>query len=210
MTLSAPKRRPLHALAAALVLLALAMPLALSPQASAQTRKGACKPSAAHHVKHGAQACAKPRHKTRPHARANTRGRHAKHKPARSGHRPTAKPQTVAGRIAAACEDGSTPQLEGDGSFSCGDGSEPGCESGAATTPSGDGSTLLCDSSPASSSGLPEAVCLDGNTPLLSGDGSFSCQDGSEPTCEPGASAAPSSDGSVLLCEAPQVERASG
>jgi hypothetical protein len=49
-----------------------------------------------------------------------------------------------AGSAEAVCEDGSAPNPAGNGSFSCGDGSEPSCEDGSPPTPSSEGSALLC------------------------------------------------------------------
>jgi hypothetical protein len=47
---------------------------------------------------------------------------------------------------------------------------------------------------------LPAAYCEDGDTPVKSSDGSFSCADGSEPECEDGAEPARSSNGRSLVC----------
>jgi hypothetical protein len=54
---------------------------------------------------------------------------------------------------------------------------------------------------PAPASQTP-AICEDGSAPLRAGDGSFSCDDESDPVCENGATPAPSSDGSSLVCAA--------
>jgi hypothetical protein len=54
------------------------------------------------------------------------------------------------------------------------------------------------------------AVCEDATAPILAGDGSVSCQDGSEPVCEGGAGATPSSDGSALVCEPAGIEEQPG
>ncbi len=51
-----------------------------------------------------------------------------------------------------------------------------------------------------------EAKCEDGSLPSASPEGTFSCEDGSEPSCPSGLIAVPSSDGSVLLCEALPAE----
>jgi hypothetical protein len=47
---------------------------------------------------------------------------------------------------------------------------------------------------------LPAAYCEDGDTPVRSSDGSFSCADGSEPECEDGAEPTRSSSGRSLVC----------
>lgn len=44
------------------------------------------------------------------------------------------------------------------------------------------------------------ASCEDGSAPLRAGDGSFSCDDGSEPECEGGATPAASRNGKSLVC----------
>jgi hypothetical protein len=51
-----------------------------------------------------------------------------------------------------------------------------------------------------------EAKCEDGSAAITSGEGLFSCDDGSEPSCPTGLTAIPSSDGSNLLCEAIPAE----
>ncbi len=55
--------------------------------------------------------------------------------------------------------------------------------------------------SPAAKS-LTPALCEDGSAPPLAGNGSFSCDDESEPACENGSRPVTSSDGSHLVCEA--------
>jgi len=46
------------------------------------------------------------------------------------------------------------------------------------------------------------ALCQDGSAPVRGGDGSFSCADGSEPTCEDGATPTSTRNGKSLLCPA--------
>jgi hypothetical protein len=53
--------------------------------------------------------------------------------------------------------------------------------------------------SPAGASPTP-ATCEDGSLPIREADGSFSCEDESEPSCQDGSIPVPSSDGSALLC----------
>jgi hypothetical protein len=53
------------------------------------------------------------------------------------------------------------------------------------------------------------ARCENGSVPTSVGEGSFSCEDGSEPECENGATPTPSSDGTTLLCS-PGSEREAG
>jgi hypothetical protein len=52
---------------------------------------------------------------------------------------------------------------------------------------------------PASQATVP-AYCEDGSAPLRAGDGSFSCDDGSEPECEDGAAPKASRNGKSLVC----------
>ncbi len=53
------------------------------------------------------------------------------------------------------------------------------------------------------------ARCEDGSAPALADEGSFSCEDGSEPECEDGATPTPASDGRSLVCP-PSSEREAG
>jgi hypothetical protein len=46
----------------------------------------------------------------------------------------------------------------------------------------------------------PPATCEDASAPIPGGDGSYSCEDGSEPACASGVEPVRSSDGSKLLC----------
>ena len=46
------------------------------------------------------------------------------------------------------------------------------------------------------------AICEDGSSPVRAGDGSFSCDDESAPSCEAGAAPVPSSNGLSLVCGA--------
>ncbi len=63
-------------------------------------------------------------------------------------------------------------------------------------------------STPASPA-LAAAYCEDGSAPVRAGDGSFSCDDGSEPECEDGATPTVSPNGKDLLCPV-STEEASG
>jgi hypothetical protein len=47
---------------------------------------------------------------------------------------------------------------------------------------------------------LAAAYCEDGSVPVLVGNGSFSCDDGSEPACEDGATPTVSRNGRSLVC----------
>jgi hypothetical protein len=54
------------------------------------------------------------------------------------------------------------------------------------------------------------AVCEDGSPPVLGAEGSFSCQDGSEPLCEDGATPARSGNGESLVCAMASEPEATG
>jgi hypothetical protein len=132
----------------------VAVLLTLTPQTLAQARKAACSSSTTSHAKRSAHACAqskrtsKSSHKSKTHSHPKGNGHHVKHgvKPAS----PTksaigAKAPAATSLTPATCEDSSAPVRAGDGSFSCDDESEPGCESGSAPTLSSDRSTLICN-----------------------------------------------------------------
>jgi hypothetical protein len=195
--------------------------LALSPQTMAQGSKAICRSSSTAHPKRGAHVCVNSGRKRKAHARpkakarghhakgkahvrlkAKAKGHHAKHAVGKKKSKKTvnAPPPTVTIETAAACEDGTAPIQAGDGSFSCGDGSEPTCDDGLNLTFNSDGSTPLCGGGSNGPAGENEPVCEDGTAPVLDGDSSISCADGSDPTCADGAEVAFSSDGSTLLC----------
>jgi hypothetical protein len=54
------------------------------------------------------------------------------------------------------------------------------------------------------------AVCDDGSAPVVGAEGSFSCEDGSEPLCEDGATPTRSSNGKSLVCAVSSESEASG
>ena len=210
MTPTLPSRRPKATLAAALCLAAATLLLVLCSQATARAHGATCPSSSVHRVTRGASPCGRSGRRSRVRAHARAKRHHAKHKirKAKRSKRRTAKPPAVTGRVGAVCEDGTAPILAADGSLSCQDGSEPTCEDGAGAVPSGDGSALVCDTALARS--LPAATCEDGTAPVLTGEAFFSCRDGSEPRCEAGGGAVPSSDGSVLVCQLADAEERTG
>jgi hypothetical protein len=53
---------------------------------------------------------------------------------------------------------------------------------------------------PAPAASSPAATCADGSAPVRAGNGSFACDDGSEPECESGATPTRSGNGKRLLC----------
>jgi hypothetical protein len=210
VTTRLPRRSLIVMLALALSMATLVVLLTLSPQAMARARSGACPSSLTAHPKAGAHACAPAKRASRPartgkaHAHAKVTGHHSKHP--KKGKRKT----KAAGKRAkspahsttpAVCENGSAPVNEGGGSFSCADESEPMCGNGSTPELSSNGAALACPVK-ASGAGLTEAVCEDGSAPVRAGDGSFSCDDESQPVCEDGAVPASSSSGMTLVCGA--------
>lgn len=211
----------------------------LATPAETHAVKPACSAARAH--PHGLHTCDRVRHgkAAQPHAKSHKRsGHHAKgtahghnkkakhHKvkrTAKKGVRKTTRKTTRrAARKAAArparamCEDGSPPVRAGPDSFTCGDGSEPGCEDGSFPIVAPNGKTLVCNvpSNKGSSSGggsgttttqTEEAICEDGSSPLIQ-NGAFACDDGSEPYCEEGSYPTASSDGTTLECVSEEAE----
>jgi hypothetical protein len=202
VTTTLPSRLAYASLAPALCVVALL--LVLCPQATAHER-AACASSSLHHPGRRALVCGRPGHRNRVRRSAGAKRHRSRHKAlgvtrSRGATRPAAAPT----RVAALCEDGAAPVLSANGSFSCQDGSEPVCEGGATFI---DGSPPVC--TPAVASSLPHATCGDGSVPALTDEASFSCRDGSEPQCEAGAAAVPSSDGSALVCQLARPEEPS-
>lgn len=105
---------------------------------------------------------------------------------------------TISAQQPAACEDGSSPTLGGEG-FSCADGSEPACANGGEPVPARKGSTAVCPAAPGGTLEWSEAECADGSTPTMALGGSYACEDGSTPICEDGSQPV-STDGSTLAC----------
>jgi hypothetical protein len=216
---SLPSRRLTALLAAALSMVAIVVLLALSAQAKADTHHAVCSSSA--HARHGVRACAQSKHvsgshKRKAHGKGKGKGHHFKHSAKSKGAAKKkagakGKLKFPAGTIKtpAICEDASAPVRESDGFFSCDDESEPGCENGSTPMLSSNGLSLVCGPA-AKGSALTEAACEDGSTPNLAADGSFSCDDESEPSCENGSEPILSSDSSHLLCDVSTAEKSSG
>jgi hypothetical protein len=163
LTISLPSRSIAAVFASILSMVAVAVLLALPAQTMAHARMVACAPSSTAHPKRRVHACGQAKHasraprKGRAHAHPKAKRRNSKHAIGKANHvrdtkragekRPAAKAKSPAATSPplATCEDGSLPVREADGSFSCGDESEPSCENGSTPTPSSDGSTLLCN-----------------------------------------------------------------
>ncbi len=213
MPISPPARRLDLALVLVLALAITLLAMLLAPAGTlAKTRKGACQARSAAHA-----ARAKPRRSgcaTRGgKATRGKQGRRHAGRHAAKTHRKTAPTEALL--TPALCEDQSSPVRASDGSFSCDDGSEPGCE--GESSPVRSGSMLEC----AVSAGSPEPacgeetaesfcytgaveseepVCEDGSAPATSSGGPPACDDGSEPHCED-ASAPTRSAGHGLVCD---------
>ncbi|HXW58287.1 MAG TPA: hypothetical protein VEJ23_02285 [Solirubrobacteraceae bacterium] len=206
--------------------------------AATEAVKPACSSATAH--RHDAHACSRARHAkaARPHTKSHKpAGHRAKglvrgHKKAnhhkvkrtarkvkpKTTHKTTRKSARKASAPAKAlCENGSAPARTGTDSYTCGDGSEPGCEDGSYPIVAPNGKTLVCNvpSNEGGSSGggdgsrppsgeTEEALCEDGSSPFFQ-DGSFACDDGSEPYCEEG-NLTVSSDGTTLYCTSEEDE----
>jgi hypothetical protein len=171
-------------LAVSLAVLAAAL---LGPsQTLAQARKLTCVSATAHtRAKHDAHGCVRSLHKHKAH---HPTGRHAKHALTK------APGEVTPATTPAACEDGSAPIPAGDGSFSCGDGSEPECEDGSAPTRSADGNSLVCLLLSEDEAEAGEAECEEG---LGNECGLAPVPDADEQSC-----ATTASSSSNFLCEA--------
>jgi len=205
-----------HSVLLLALLLLAALPsrtLAHTPAASCSTSSTAqsrrtvvhpCVPSTDADVKEKGAGKAKGKDKSKPkrhrrhHARTGAHGAHGTSPADQDGNQGPGQSQ-----IPSSCEDGSSPEPAGGGSFACDDGSEPSCEDGSSPFPASHGSALVCDAASGSGS---KPVCEDGSLPTMAGSESYSCDDGSEPICEDGSSPFISTDGSTLLCSLVPVE----
>ncbi len=180
MSMSLPFRRLAATLALALSLGVLAAALLGAPQTLAQTRGPACSSGHAK-AKRSAHACTHPSHKRRKHHASKHKTKRGHGKNAKGG---ASHAKTV---VAARCGDGSAPALAEDGSFSCDDGSEPECESGAAPTLASNGKSLVCVLTQEGESGASEE-----------------CEEQEEddgPVCSAEQACTPAKEGSSPVCE---------
>jgi len=210
LTASAFRRSRTAMLALALSMATAGALLALSPQAMAQAHSAACTSSVTAHPKRGAHACTRAAgtsssRKSKTHARSKAKGHHSKHA---KKHKRKAKAKAKAKKHAtsaaksptpAVCEDGSAPVNDGGGVFTCADESEPMCSNGSTPVLSSNRASLVCGVN-ASGSGSTEATCEDGSAPVRASDGSFFCDDESQPVCEDGSTPVVSSSGLTLVC----------
>jgi hypothetical protein len=137
----------------------------------------------------------------RSHAKGKAKRHHAKHakKKSQSQHSPAVRTPKTTALQPADCEDASTPALEGEGSYSCADGSEPICTDGSEPVPASKGAGLVCPTAAKPVVEFSEASCKDGSAPA-GASGGYSCEDGSQPECEDGSQPVLSDDGSALTC----------
>jgi hypothetical protein len=182
LSVNTSTRRFASALTLAVFLAVLVAALLGPSQSLAQTHKLACAHARA---KRSAQACVQSAHRGKARHASKHRGKHTL---------ANAPSETLPALAAASCEDGSAPVREGNGSFSCADGSEPECEDGSTPTRSGNGKSLLCpvigEAGPESSEA---AECEEGLSSMCS-TGTISGS--SEQECEVSSSA-----GASFVCE---------
>jgi hypothetical protein len=190
-------------LSLAILLAAFAALLASPALSLAKGTTSGCSPATTH-TKQPVRACAGRTRSGNSHGKAKRRhsGRHRPihKKKKKATHHGSVQPPVAAAPKPATCEDRSRPVSEGEGSFSCANGAEPVCASGAQPALSKNGAKLLCPVPPASGSEWSEAECEDGSAPERAGDGSFACEDGSQPACTDGSTPRLSDDGSMLVC----------
>jgi hypothetical protein len=192
-------RRAIH-LAVALLLVALAM-LCAQPSRSLAKSTSSCSSSAAARAKQHVRACAGSKRSV--HAHAKGKGHHAKYntskkKKAKAKREST---HTPAALRPATCEDGTTPARDSEGEYTCGDGADPICASGAEPLATQSGTRLLCPATSTPGTEFSEASCEDASAPeRVAGNGAYGCGDGSRPACEGGSQPTLSDDGSMLVC----------
>jgi hypothetical protein len=211
MTIRARDRRSSIPIVA-LLLLALATALAATHTPLARAGQPRCASAPAGHRAAAAGACAKtgrhakPKPKAKVHKQSKGRSHHTKKRVSKKTHK-----TAPTGRLTPAlCEDGSKPSPGAAGPYSCEDGSEPGCEGGSELAKSTHPGAPACVASPAESaeSGAP-AICEDGSEPEQGQDGTFACQDGSEPSCADGSEPSLTRTESSLICAAGSDEEQS-
>jgi len=155
--------------APALTLTVLCAALLGAPQSLASARHSGCRASASAHggsrrssTADAARACTHT-DKGRGHHAAKPHRKHRRTKG--KGHRRSSHQRSDL-FTPALCADGTAPTSLGEGSFSCDDGSEPGCKDGATPVIAADGASLVC------------AVALEGE--LLGGE----CEEEAQGACE--------------------------
>lgn len=197
MPVSLAPRRAFQ-LAIALLLVVLAV-LCTQPARSLARSTSSCSSSAAARAKQHVRACAGSKRST--HAHAKVKGHHAKHNHSKKkkGKAKRKSTHAPAALRPATCEDGTTPTRDAEGEYTCGDGADPICASGA--EPALAHGRLLCPAAPGASTEFSEPNCEDGSSPERGEDtGVYACEDGSRATCENGTQPTLSDDGSMLVC----------
>lgn len=150
---------------------------------------------------HGARACAGPTRKAHRHAKVKRhQAKHPSIKKKKAAPLPASSPAPLGPLPSpAACEDATRPARAGDGTFACGDGSEPVCANGLEPLASSNGAAPSCPIV-GSAGGWRPATCEDGSAPAPAAAGGYACADESEPECEDGSDPVPASDGSMPMC----------
>ena len=166
------RRHPAGTLAVALSL-ATAVGLSAPPlPAFAQARRATCPSSSTAHPKHGTPACSQSGRKSKSDA---------------GPHRANAGPRNTAPRKANAAPRKANANR----------GARNGHSKRAVRKKPKEGTNKAKQRAISQAA----ASCEDGSAPIQASDGSFFCDDGSEPGCENGANPIPSRDHSTLVCE---------
>jgi hypothetical protein len=202
LTGSSIPRRSIAPLFAMLLLATVLALLVRSAPSSAQGSPARCASratsSGATRTGGHARGCAARKHKS--HAKGKAKRHHSKPiKKNKFQHNPAPHTPATLAPQPAVCEDASTPVSEGEGSYSCADGSEPICTDGSEPAPASKGSGPVCPTTAAPVVEFSEASCEDGSVPAGAAGG-YRCEDGSQPACEDGSQPVLSDDGSALTC----------
>jgi len=172
---SALSRRQLAAMPAAILLMASLLLAGPADAPAAKVKKSTCISRSTTKAKRDARRGACPARKRKGHDKAKRR--HAKHV------KKAAQPATT-DATAALCDNGAAPYPTGNGSFSCADGSEPGCEDGFLAAPSASGSALVCAPADGDGSASTNATCEEESMEPCSEEGSEQAPEGVEGSTE--------------------------
>ena len=125
--------------------------------------------------------------------------------------------------VAPRCEDGTRATRAADGSLTCRDGSEASCPDGSspASSRSGPACPVLAPSSaespecdtgpnPECTAAWERPSCEDGSAAHQTDAGYYTCDDGSEPSCEEDLNPTFNARGFVIACEAPPLGQGQG
>jgi hypothetical protein len=164
LTTGPPHRRlPLRVATLALALTAavLAIPTISQARRASHRHSAASCPSSTR-SKHRGHACAGRARGQKPHGRRSPAAKHGGVQSAiRPGTATRPRSASTAGLVAAGCEEGSNAAASPQGTLSCSDGSEPGCEDGSIPPRSSGGTALVCPVPAESDPGAGEIACED-------------------------------------------------